>query len=80
VRGSAEGLSSCGSGLGSGSQRSTWQAVATNQCSGPKADAIRVRRPLSNGGCRASKRSLRAAAARPKALRQLRLEESVENL
>jgi len=56
------------------------QAVPINQCSGPKADAIRVRRPLSDSGCRASKRSLRAAAARPKVLREAGIGESVGNL
>jgi len=31
------------------------QAVATNQCTGPKADACRKRRPLSDSGCRSFK-------------------------
>jgi len=74
------GLTGCGSGLGSGSQGSTWQAVATNQCSGPKVDAIRARRPLSDSSYRASKRSLRAAAERPKTLQEGGIGESVGNL
>ena len=56
------------------------RAVATNQCSGPKADAIRLRRPLYGSGYRASKRSLRAAAERPKALQEAGIGESAGNL
>jgi len=74
------GLNGYGSGLDYGSQGSAWQEVPINQCSGPKVDAIRARRPLSDSGYRASKRSLRAAAARPKALQKLGIGESVGNL
>jgi len=58
----------------------SWQAVPINQCSGPKVDAIRARRPLSDSGYRASKRNLRAAAERPKALQEAGIGESAGNL